>query len=382
MKVLYTSERPPYPFFLGGAARSAHYLLSLLVRDFGVEALAMGSKDFAPSRWSTPVSADFAALGISGITKQSDTISVDCGYPVRVQAEFRASLQKAIEEYGPDVVWTQLDGVEEIVQIARDLGRKVVVFLRDAEDSPAKLKSLAQAGCCLICNSQFMARRIKRITGKAARVIYPSLDTSFGVSGDPEGFVTMINPHRVKGLDTFIDIAKRLPNERLLLVESWALDEAGLTKLEKMLADVPNVRFLRRLPDVAEVYRQTKLLLVPSVWEEAFGRVVIEAQSCGIPVIASNRGGLPEAVGAGGVCVDAYTDVEAWIAAIRRVLDDIPSHNALADRARLHASSAHFTPEHAARLFVDICQDERCFRIAPKARLRTWFGRFSSVAGR
>src|SRR3546814_9881685 len=43
--------------------------------------------------------------------------------------------------------------------------------------------------------------------------------------------------------------------------------------------------------DMREVYRRTHTLLVPSQWEEAWGRVATEAQFSGIPVLASDRGG-------------------------------------------------------------------------------------------
>jgi glycosyltransferase involved in cell wall biosynthesis len=43
--------------------------------------------------------------------------------------------------------------------------------------------------------------------------------------------------------------------------------------------------------------------------------VAVEAQSCGIPIIASARGGLPEAVGDGGLLIEDYRNVEAWVAA-------------------------------------------------------------------
>ena len=55
-----------------------------------------------------------------------------------------------------------------------------------------------------------MAQRAQRITGKAAHVIYPSLEETFGVKVDPAGSITMINANRVKGVDTFLEIARRM----------------------------------------------------------------------------------------------------------------------------------------------------------------------------
>jgi glycosyltransferase involved in cell wall biosynthesis len=45
-----------------------------------------------------------------------------------------------------------------------------------------------------------------------------------------------------------------------------------------------------------EIYPQIDILIVPSLWNEPFGRIVPEANSYGIPVLVSNRGGLPELV--------------------------------------------------------------------------------------
>ena len=375
MKLLYASERPPYPFFQGGAARSAHYLMSTLAKDFEVECFAVGSKDFASSVWSCPGPEDYASLGISEITHTSGRTSIQCGYDVQVFEDFQKSLVRIIDEFEPDVVWTQLDGVMDIVRIAHDRDRKVLVYLRDAEDAPAMLKSLAAAGCCLVCNSQFMAKRIKRITGKSARVIYPSLEVEYGVNGDPQGYITMINPYRVKGIDTFLEIASRMPAEQFLLVESWTLDGPAITALKDKLVSFANVRFQRRVPDVQEIYQQTKLLLVPSVWEEAFGRVVIEAQSCKIPVIASMRGGLPEAVGDGGVCVRDFLNADTWVAEIQRVLRDNETYQSLAKHAHAHATGEAFSIQCAARRFLDICADRSCYAVPSGFSMRTLLNR-------
>ena len=52
--------------------------------------------------------------------------------------------------------------------------------------------------------------------------------------------------------------------------------------------------------------------MIPSQWEEAFGRVAVEGMANGIPVIASNIAGLKDAVVGGGVLVEDYGDVDIW----------------------------------------------------------------------
>ena len=55
-------------------------------------------------------------------------------------------------------------------------------------------------------------------------------------------------------------------------------------------------RFCRRLTDINELLCRTKVMLVPSLWAEARSRMILEAMSRGIPVMASNAGGLAEAM--------------------------------------------------------------------------------------
>ena len=165
----------------------------------------------------------------------------------------------------------------------------------------------------------------------------------------------MINPNRVKGIDTLFEIARRLPSEKFLLVESWKLNDADLANLQTQLAQVPNVRFVRRVSDMRSIYGETKLLLVPSVWEEGFGMVAIEAQSCAIPVIASARGGLPESVGEGGILISDYGNAGAWVEAIGRVLGDAAIYREWSDRARRHAGAEDFVPTQLARRFLEVC---------------------------
>ena len=68
------------------------------------------------------------------------------------------------------------------------------------------------------------------------------------------------------------------------------------------------------------LYREASMLVLPSL-DEGFGIPALEAMTMGVPVVASNRGALPEVVGDAGILVDPE-DVAALGAAIERVLDD------------------------------------------------------------
>jgi len=71
---------------------------------------------------------------------------------------------------------------------------------------------------------------------------------------------------------------------------------------------------LRRL------YHAADILVYPS-WYEGMGIPPLEAMASGVPVIASNRGALPETVGEAGILVDPGAP-ELWADAIQRVLGD------------------------------------------------------------
>jgi len=354
MRILYASERPPYPFFLGGAARAAHMLLIHMAAMPNLGCAAVGSRHYAISPWRFPDANDHATLGIRSVDPTHNTL--DCGYPVRLLPDFYRSLAAEIERTRPDLVWAQLEGALPVLQTASRLGVRGLCFVHDAEFNPAEMRQIAALDCHLVASSGFLADKVYRATGRRAEVVYPPAELHFDTPGDPEGRVTMINPHPVKGFETFVGIARRLPAVNFLLQESWKLDPATLDRLQQRLAGLPNVRFAHRVSDMRSVYRQTRLLIAPSRCEEGFGMVALEAQSCGIPVIASRRGGLPEAVGDGGLLIDDYLNVDAWVEAIDSVLGNPERYRVFAGQARRHAASGTFAPDALARRLYGIAQ--------------------------
>ncbi len=105
------------------------------------------------------------------------------------------------------------------------------------------------------------------------------------------GFITLINPCQLKGVAIFLSLARAFPQFMFAAVPTWGADEQLLSELRSL----PNVRLLKPADDIEQIFSQTRILLVPSLWPETFGNVVPEAMLRGIPVLASDIGGLTEA---------------------------------------------------------------------------------------
>ena len=104
-------------------------------------------------------------------------------------------------------------------------------------------------------------------------------------------YVTLISPCAPKGLSILAAIAPRLLHVTFLCVATaWTN-----TVVQHILKRFPNVVVEAGSPDVDVFYRRTKVLLVPSIWPEAFGLVATEAAARGIPVLSTDFGGLAEA---------------------------------------------------------------------------------------
>jgi D-inositol-3-phosphate glycosyltransferase len=89
--------------------------------------------------------------------------------------------------------------------------------------------------------------------------------------------------------------------------------------------------------DLAALYRAADVTVVPS-YSESFGLVAIESQACGTPVIAAAVGGLPTAVGDGGLLVDGH-DPAVFAQAIERIVTTPALRAELSAKAHSHAQS-------------------------------------------
>jgi len=199
--------------------------------------------------------------------------------------------------------------------------KRFLKFLKFILEYPAiifyatkNLKALKNA-YKIISNSKFIKTLLKRKYNLNSIVRYPRIcytDLKKGrINKNLQKYITFIRGKSYsKGYDIVLKIAKKLPEFEFMIVGPYK------KKFKKK-----NILFIPFKKDVMEIYKLSRLVIVPSRWNEAFGRVVLEANYLNIPVITSNKGGLPEANKNKNLIIENLEDIDIWVKKIRNIVD-------------------------------------------------------------
>jgi len=109
-------------------------------------------------------------------------------------------------------------------------------------------------------------------------------------------------------------------------------------------------------PDVAKVMRTLDVLVLPSVerpgWSEQFGRVIIEAMACGVPVVGSSSGAIPKVIGGAGILFPSGNVAD--LAATLSRLHEHPDERLRLSAAGLERVAAEYSVAPVARKYADL----------------------------
>ena len=173
---------------------------------------------------------------------------------------------------------------------------------------------------------------------------------SLGVSGLVIGYAGRLI--EAKGLAKVISAVARCRAEITLLLLGYGPERDALQAKARSLGIADRVHILlpRPLEQVAEFMRGIDVLVLLSqttrTWKEQFGRVIIEAQACGTPVIGSDSGAIPSVVGAGGWIVGE--DDVAGLSVLLDWLAGDPAEIAKKSAEGLAQAAIRYTPEKVA----------------------------------
>ncbi len=213
-------------------------------------------------------------------------------------------LARQIRELRPDWVLVSEDHTGLFLGTALELAPGRVVYIAHAQPTlpfgpeafdqdPAKAALFGRVAGILTV-SDYVRGYIRQWGGFESTVV------GFPVYGEPpfprfgrfdQGAVTLVNASGLKGLPIFLDLAAAFPEVPFTAVASWGTGAAE----RAALAALSNVTLREPSPEIDEVLAGARVLLAPSLWGEAFGVIAVEAMLRGIPVLASDLGGLPEA---------------------------------------------------------------------------------------
>lgn len=173
------------------------------------------------------------------------------------------------------------------------------------------------------------------------------------------GYVGRFAPE--KGIRILTEALKDLPDDvhGLLVGGGELMDELTQQATRGPLAGRLHILKPRDSGAMPEVYAAMDCVAVPSLqathWKEQFGRVIAEAMACGVPVVGSSSGAIPEVIGDTGL-IAREGDAKALAGALGVLLDD-PEKRTAFGRLGREKAAAHYSGAAMARSFFDFYRD-------------------------
>ena len=285
------------------------------------------------------------------------------GYPVWRAWYPWEEIEYVVEKEQPDVIVALSGQFVRMGLAAQQTNIPVILRIYDAKTEwhGGDFEDLGDIQCTAC--SRFVADKYRDAYGVDPEVIYPIISAEKCRTKTSKENITFINPHPYKGRNIAFEIARLCPDIPFSFVESWILKGDERRELSEMMPHHPNVTLYPPQKDMRKVYGKCKILLAPSIWEEAYGMVVTEAQTSGIPVIASRRGGLPEAVGPGGILLDPEGPIDDWVKAVRKLWEDDDYYSKLSAAALAYSQRPEMNPpdqvDEWERILTAACNNER-----------------------
>jgi glycosyltransferase involved in cell wall biosynthesis len=261
---------------------------------------------------------------------------------IEVFGPVSVSAPNCLDQYRwANVLCTHLDYTNFTIQMGQMVKRPVVNFIHN--DIPYDSINNAFQDNYVVYNSEWVKEKLKY--SWPSMVLTPPCDyRTYDVCDNPERnkYITLISLNKNKGGEILYEVARKMPDKQFLGVRG-SYDP-------QIIENLPNVKIVDNTPDILSIYKQTRILLMPSQYE-SWGRTATEAMCSGIPVICTPTPGLKENCSDAGLYVQARRvpkfddmgrdlnttpenyDVTSIVKAIRR-LDDKKEYMRFSEKSR------------------------------------------------
>ncbi|OGK78196.1 MAG: hypothetical protein A2X36_05600 [Elusimicrobia bacterium GWA2_69_24] len=352
--------------------------LHVLARNRGIEVGLL-----VPSRWhdrdtahrydfEPPHVADFAVFVRDALLTW---------HPALFAYRWRA-VARVLDAYRPDVVHVEQEPYSivawQIAKAARARGMKIVLSTYQNLDKryplPFRLieRSVLGSVSGLVAGTPEIQRLWQRRAGRSdVRVIPlgydperfqpradPALRARLGLRAFVIGYLGRLIP--AKGLRTLLEAAARLPGDFSLLIDGRGPDRRELEQVADRLGVASKLVFMDPSHEEVPAYLACMdALVLPSYttpeWAEQFGRVLVEAMACGVPVVGSASGAIPFVIGDAGL-VFPERDSAALTKCLERLLTEPELRQELRRRG-LERARTYFSWERVANLMVEVYRE-------------------------
>jgi glycosyltransferase involved in cell wall biosynthesis len=295
------------PRLYGGTERVVSYLTEELVR-LGHDVTLFATAD-------SETSAELVACA-PGSLRGAATPELIAYYTHLLE-----SVRERANEF--DVLHFHLDHLH--LPLFRPYARKAVTTLHGRLDLPVLAllyRQLADMPLVSISNSQRAPLAAANWVGTVYHGLAPEIcPFNPAPRGDYYAFLGRISPE--KGLERAIEIVRRAGARLRIAAKIDAADEPYFDERIKPLLDLPGIEFLGEVGEAGKpaLLGNARALLFPIDWPEPFGLAMIEAMSCGTPVIAWQNGAVAEIVedGVTGAIVDSLDGAAAALERVARL---------------------------------------------------------------
>lgn len=211
-----------------------------------------------------------------------------------------------------------------------------------------------------IAPSTFTKMKHASVTGNQRVERLPYFTNRWGLSEalvdvdrpPPPYFLFVGRLEKIKGLQTLIEPFRNYPGAQLWVVGTGDFEAA----LRQQAGDCPNIRFLGFQTGEAlrRLYRDAIAVIVPSIWEEVFGIIMLEAFGQKTPVIVRKRGGMPEVVDTsrGGF---VYETDDELMTAVDKLVDEPGLRRTLGQQG-FEALQQHWTADVHIRKYLGLIE--------------------------
>jgi glycosyltransferase involved in cell wall biosynthesis len=347
IRILFVTDHTYPPQRVGGAESSTHDL-ALTLKEKGVEVAVLATIDIS------------GYVGLRNrilrrvLRRGGFPADHLMGYPVFRGHDPTQAAREMLGRFRPSAVVVTAGKHSPLSHAFLRAGVPTVVYFRDVEVSLIGGPLPTDPGVAYISNSRFNAARMRAVVGVEPVVIPPLVRPERFRTDTTRRRVLFVNPVPEKGVDLAFRLAEGRPDIPFDFVEAWPLSKRRRAVLLARARGIANLAWHPAVNDPSRLYRDARILLVPSIWEESWGRVVTEAHCNGIPALASNRGGLPESVGPGGILVAHDAPFGRWREALSRMWDDEATYRVLRTAAQEYSGRPEIQPGWLAERFLGL----------------------------